>query len=244
MSWQWNLFCSKVECSFMIKAVIFDLDNTLVDFMLMKRQAIDAAINAMRDAGLKLSTDEIRERIDQIYKERGIEFQSVFDELLYREFSKIDYKILSAGVIAYRRAREAALVPYPHVTMTLIELSKMHIKLGVVSDAPAKEAWLRLCYLNFHYLFDAVVTFDDTGVRKPNPEPFRKILDMLQIQPAEAVMVGDWAERDVVGAAQVGMKTIFARYGNTFGTEVSNADYDIDDIKQVVDIVKEQNRKA
>jgi len=228
----------------MLKAVIFDLDNTLVDFMLMKNQAIDAAINAMRDAGLKLSTNEIRQRIDQIYKERGIEFQSVFDELLYREFSKVDHKILSAGVIAYRRAREAALVPYPHVTMTLIELSKMHIKLGVVSDAPAKEAWLRLCYLNFHHLFDAVVTYEDTGMRKPNPEPFRKILSMLQIQPSEAVMVGDWAERDVVGAAQVGMKTIFARYGNTFGTEVSNANYDIDDISQVIDIVQEQNRKV
>ncbi len=228
----------------MIKAVIFDLDNTLVDFMLMKRQAIDAAINAMRDAGLKLSNEEIRKGIDEIYEERGIEFQKVFDELLYREFSKIDYKILSAGVIAYRRARETALVPYPHVTMTLIELSKMHIKLGVVSDAPAKEAWLRLCYLNFHHLFDAVVTFEDTGRRKPNPEPFKKILDMLQMQPSEAMMVGDWAERDVVGAAQVGMKTIFARYGNTFGTEISNADYDIDDISQVIDIVKEQNQKV
>jgi putative hydrolase of the HAD superfamily len=228
----------------MLKAVIFDLDNTLVDFMLMKNQAIDAAINAMRDAGLKLSTNEIRQRIDQIYNERGIEFQSVFDELLYREFSKIDHKILSAGVIAYRRAREAALVPYPHVTMTLIKLSKMQLKLGVVSDAPGKEAWLRLCYLNFHHLFDAVVTFDDTGKRKPNPEPFRKILEMLQIKPVEALMVGDWAERDVLGAAQVGMKTVFARYGNTFGTEISNANYDIDDITQLIDIVKEENRNA
>jgi HAD superfamily hydrolase (TIGR02253 family) len=228
----------------MLKAVIFDLDNTLVDFMLMKKQAVDAAINAMRDAGLKLSTDEIRQRIDQIYNERGIEFQSVFDELLYHEFSKIDHKILSAGVIAYRRAREAALVPYPHVTMTLIKLSKMQLKLGVVSDAPGKEAWLRLCYLNFHHLFDAVVTFDDTGMRKPNPEPFRKVLEMLQIEPGEALMVGDWAERDVLGAAQVGMKTVFARYGNTFGTETSNANYDIDDITQVIDIVKEENRKV
>jgi HAD superfamily hydrolase (TIGR02253 family) len=228
----------------MLKAVIFDLDNTLVDFMLMKKQAIDAAINAMRDAGLKLSTDEIRRRIDQIYNERGIEFQSVFDELLYREFSKVDHKILSAGVIAYRRAREAALVPYPHVTMTLIKLSKMQLKLGVVSDAPGKEAWLRLCYLNFHHLFDAVVTFDDTGMRKPNPEPFRKVLEMLQIEPGEALMVGDWAERDVLGAAQVGMKTVFARYGNTFGTEISNANYDIDDITQLIDIVKEENRNV
>ena len=228
----------------MLKAVIFDLDNTLVDFMLMKNQAVDAAIHAMRDAGLKLSTNEIRQRIDQIYNERGIEFQSVFDELLYREFSKIDHKILSAGVIAYRRAREAALVPYPHVTMTLIKLSKMQLKLGVVSDAPGKEAWLRLCYLNFHHLFDAVVTFDDTGMRKPNPEPFRKVLEMLQIEPGEALMVGDWAERDVLGAAQVGMKTVFARYGNTFGTETSNANYDIDDITQLIDIVKEENRNV
>ena len=228
----------------MLKAVIFDLDNTLVDFMLMKNQAVDAAIHAMRDAGLKLSTNEIRQRIDQIYKERGIEFQSVFDELLYREFSKVDHKILSAGVIAYRRAREAALVPYPHVTMTLIRLSKMQLKLGVVSDAPGKEAWLRLCYLNFHHLFDAVVTFDDTGMRKPSPEPFRKVLEMLQIEPSEALMVGDWAERDVLGAAQVGMKTVFARYGNTFGTGTSNANYDIDDITQVIDIVKQENRNV
>jgi len=226
----------------MLKAVVFDLDNTLVDFMLMKRQAVDAAINAMRDAGFALSAEEIRRRIDEIYDERGIEFQSVFDELLYRQFSKIDYKILSAGVIAYRRAREAALVPYPHVTMTLIELSKMQMRLGVVSDAPAKEAWLRLTYLNFHHLFDAVVTFDDTGMRKPNPEPFRRVLATLKVQPSEALMIGDWAERDVVGAAQVGMKTVFARYGNTFGTRVSHADYDIDDITQLIEIVKKENR--
>jgi putative hydrolase of the HAD superfamily len=194
----------------MISAVVFDLDNTLVDFMLMKKQAVDAAIHAMRDAGLMLSFEEIQMRIDEIYKERGIEFQSVFDELLYREFSKIDYKILSAGIIAYRRAREAALVPYPHVMMTLIELSKLQLKLGVVSDAPAREAWLRLCYLNFHHLFDAVVTFEDTGKRKPHPDPFRKILKKLNVKPAEALMIGDWHERDVVGAAQVGMKTVFA----------------------------------
>jgi putative hydrolase of the HAD superfamily len=228
----------------MIKAVIFDLDNTLVDFMAMKRQAVDAAIHAMRDAGFKLSADEIRGRIDAIYKQRGIEFQSVFDELLYNEFSKIDYKILSAGVIAYRRAREAALVPYPHVYMTLMELTKMQIKLAVVSDAPAKEAWLRLCYLNLHHIIDVVVTFDDTGERKPNPGPFKKALERLHVRPSEALMVGDWAERDVVGAAQVGMKTIFARYGDTFGTLVSNADYDVDDVSLVIDIVRKENGQS
>ena len=226
----------------MIKAVVFDLDNTLVDFMLMKRQAIDAAINAMIDAGFNLSREDIQSRIDEIYKEKGMEFQSVFDHLLYNEFQKVDFKILSAGVIAYRRAREAALVPYPHVYMTLMELLKMGIRLAVVSDAPVREAWLRLTYLNFHHIFDHVVTFEDTGQRKPHEAPFRRALELLQVEPGEALMIGDWAERDVVGAAKVGMKTVFARYGDTFGTVESNADFEIDDIAELIEVVREENK--
>jgi len=225
----------------MIKAVIFDLDNTLVDFMLMKRQAIDAAVGAMIDAGLKLKRDDIHGRIDAIYKERGIEFQNVFDQLLYDEFNKVDFKILSAGVIAYRRAREAALVPYPHVYFTLMELLKLGLRLGVVSDAPAREAWLRLTYLNFHHIFDHVVTFDDTGERKPNAAPFKRALELLGVKGHESLMVGDWEERDVVGAAKVGMKTVFARYGDTFGTVESNADYEVNDIVELIEIVRNEN---
>jgi putative hydrolase of the HAD superfamily len=225
----------------MIKAVIFDLDNTLVDFMAMKRQAIDAAINAMIDAGLNLSPDEVKARIDEIYKERGMEFQNVFDQLLYDIFNKVDYKILSAGVISYRRAREAALVPYPHVYMTLMELLKRGIRLAVVSDAPGREAWLRLCYLNFHHIFHAVVTFDDTGERKPNPGPFRKALELLNVKPSEALMIGDWAERDMVGAANIGMKTVFARYGDTFGTVETHADYEVNDVKELLQILEKEN---
>lgn len=225
----------------MIRAVIFDLDNTLVDFMAMKRQAIEAAIQSMIDAGLELATDDVRGRIDAIYKERGIEFQNVFDQLLYDLFQKVDYKILSAGIIAYRRAREAALVPYPHVHLTLIGLLKRGLKLAVVSDAPAREAWLRLCSLNFHHLFDCVVTFDDSGERKPNPAPFRRALEELRVDPSEALMVGDWPERDVVGAAKLGIRTAFARYGDTFGTIDANADYELGDISALLPIVDSLN---
>ena len=104
----------------MIKAVIFDLDNTLVDFMSMKRQAVTAAITAMIDAGLGLTVPEAEERIDAIYKERGIEFQNVFDQLLYDVFQKVDYKILSAGIIAYRRAREARLCAGVHAAAAAV----------------------------------------------------------------------------------------------------------------------------
>jgi len=212
--------------------------------MAMKARAVDSAIAAMRDAGLKLSAEEIRSRIDAIYKERGIEFQNVFDELLFREFKYIDYKILCSGIIAYRRAREASLVTYPHVHATLITLAKMHLKLGVVSDAPAREAWMRLCYLNLHQLFDVVVTFDDSGERKPHPKPFLTALNALGVAPQDSIMIGDWAERDILGARQLGMKTVFARYGDTFGTEHPNADYEITDVAELITIVNTLNGQS
>jgi putative hydrolase of the HAD superfamily len=197
----------------------------------------------MIDAGLTLTPEEVQTRIDTIYKERGMEFQNVFDHLLYDVFQKVDHKILSAGIIAYRKAREAALVPYPHVNMTLVELIKRGIKLAVVSDAPGREAWLRLCYLNFHHMFDCVVTFDDSGERKPSPVPFRLALKGLGVEAHEALMVGDWAERDIVGAAQVGITTVFARYGDTFGTVETNADYEIKDISEMLRVIDAENTK-
>jgi putative hydrolase of the HAD superfamily len=225
----------------MIKAVIFDLDNTLVDFMRMKHNAVEAAIKAMIDSGLDLPDNVIREKIDEIYNEKGIEYQQVFDNLLHFFLGKVDYKILSAAIVAYRTAREAELNTYPKVIPTLIRLIKMGIKLGVVSDAPSREAWLRLSYIGLHHIFDAIVTFDDSGERKPSPVPFNLILERLGVKPEEALMIGDWAERDVDGAKAVGMKTAFARYGDTFNTEVHNADYEIREVSEVINIIIQEN---
>ena len=225
----------------MINAIIFDLDNTLVDFMKMKRRAIEEAIPAMIDAGLNMKADEASKMIDGIYKEQGIEYQQVFDMFLTNVLKKVDYKILSAGIVAYRRAREAALIPYPHVYSTMNKLTKMRIKMGILSDAPVKEAWLRLASLNFHHIMDAVVTFDDTGERKPNAAPFLKVLERLEVKPENALMVGDWAERDIIGAAKVGMKTAFAKYGDTFNTESHTADFELNDISELIGIIIKEN---
>ena len=225
----------------MIRAIVFDLDNTLTDFMRMKESAIQAAMDGMIDAGFKISREDLRGRIDAIYRERGLEFQQVFDELLAAELGQIDPKILASGIVAYRRARESTLVLYPHVQMTLLELTKRGIRLGVVSDAPRMQVWMRLCALSLQHVFDAVVTFDDTRERKPSAAPFREVLNRLDVVPEQSLMVGDWAERDVVGGKSLGMKTVFARYGDTFDTGESGADYDVDDIWQLVGIVDELN---
>ena len=225
----------------MIKAIIFDLDNTLVDFMLLKERAIEAAINAMVDSGLDIDFVSAKKLIDEIYNEEGIEYQQVFDKMLLRLYSKVDYKILSAGIVAYRSAREAALKPYPKVFPTLIELIKYGLKLAVVSDAPAREAWLRLSYINFQHLFDVVITFEDTYQKKPSPAPFNLALQKLGLKAEECLMIGDWAERDVVGAKAVGMKTVFARYGDTFNTVNPGSDYDINCISELLNIIKKEN---
>jgi len=226
----------------MIKLVIFDLDNTLTDFVRMKEVSIEAAIQAMIDAGLLVPPDRIREEILKIYGDEGIEYQKVFNRLLVNLIGEVDYKILAAGIVGYRRAREAALVLYPHVKMTLIQLLSRGLKLAVISDAPRQEAWLRLCYLQLHHMFDMVITYEDTGEYKPSPAPFRMVLDRMGIKAGEALMVGDWPERDIVGAAELGIRTVFARYGDTFGTKESGADFEIEDAYALVKIVEDLNK--
>ena len=225
----------------MIRAIIFDLDNTLLDFVKMKQFAVKAAITAMIEAGLNVDEEKAYKDIFDLYVSKGWENQQVFDDYLNQTVGNVSYKILAAGIVSYRRAREATLLVYPNVNKTLIELIKMGIQLSVVSDAPSREAWMRLYYLNLHHVFDPVLTFDDTGVRKPSPKPFEMALEIMKSTPDEVLMIGDWPERDVVGAKQIGIKTIFARYGDTFGTVDSGADWDVNDIYELVDIVKEVN---
>ena len=224
----------------MINAVIFDFDNTLMDFMKMKRAAVESAVDGMIDAGLLIKKDEMVEKIYKVYTAEGIEDQQIFDKVLLNEFGKVDYKILAAGIIGYRRAKEGTLALYPHVHLTLTGLARMGLKMAVVSDAPRLPVWLRICGLGLQHYFDAVVTSDDAGFKKPHSKPFLMALEKLNVVPAEAIMLGDWIERDMVGAKKVGLKTVFARYGDISQAKESGADYDIDDVSQLLDIVAKE----
>ncbi|MBC8450834.1 HAD-IA family hydrolase [bacterium] len=223
----------------MLKAIIFDLDNTLTDFMRMKTVSIDAAIESMIDAGLPMSATETRTKLFEIYDREGIEDQRVFDRFLEEQYGEIDPKIHTAAVLGYRRGREYTLVLYPHVKKTLLALAKRGLKLAVLSDAPRYQAWSRLCYLGLEHFFDHVITFEDTNVRKPDPAPFMKACDVLNVGPDEVIMIGDWPERDMVGGKGVGIKTVYAKYGDTSGATTSGADYEVDDISQLIAIVDE-----
>lgn len=84
--------------------------------------------------------------------------------------------------------------------------------------------------------FDAVVTYDDTGRRKPAKEPFLLICEKLGVKPQECLMLGDWPERDVQGGKLAGMKTCLAKYGQV---RPAKADYQIKAFKGLLDVVEE-----
>ena len=225
----------------MIKAVVFDLDNTLLDFMKMKHIAVKAAVSSMIFSGLDIDQDVAIKKIYSIYDSQGYEYQEVFDSFLKDTIGKIDYKILASGIIAYKKAKESSLMLYKNVDETLLSLTRMGLKLGVISDAPSREAWVRICSVNLEHTFDAVITLHDKGIHKPSPEPFKEAIKSLDVKAQETLMVGDWPERDIIGAKNVGMKTAFAKYGDTFDTKNSGADYVLEDISDLINIINKIN---
>ncbi len=219
-----------------VKAIIFDLDNTLIDFTKMKKEATEAAIEAMIDAGLKIEKKKALRMINRLYEKYGIEYQKVFDKLLWKIVGKVDKKILAAGVVAYRRVKEGYVEPYPNVIPTLIELIRRGYKLGIISDAPAFQAWSRLAGMKLMHFFDFVIAFEETKRRKPNQLPFKLAVKKLKLKPNEIMMVGDDPRRDIAGAKKIGMVTVLAKYGQVFKARVK-PDFEINDISELLKIL-------
>ncbi|ODS42642.1 MAG: hypothetical protein MSIBF_04895 [Candidatus Altiarchaeales archaeon IMC4] len=226
-----------------IKAILFDLDNTLLDFMKFKKEATKAAASAMIKAGLAGEKNELSEKLFEFYLSHGIESNDAFEKYLLKEFGAVDCRVLAAGVNAYLKEKYLHLLPYPHTAETLAQLKKMGIKLAVVTDGVRLKAWMRLCEAGLDGYFDAVVTHEDTGKKKPSKEPFLEACRQLKIEPAQCLMVGDWPERDIEGAKALGMKTCIVKYARAAGGP-AGADYEIQNPKEILNIIGENRRCA
>jgi HAD superfamily hydrolase (TIGR02253 family) len=220
----------------MLKAVLFDLDNTLIDFMKMKRFSCEAAISAMVDGGLPMDKEKAYKKLFDLYGVHGIEHQQIFQKFLKKETGRVDYRILSKGIAAYRKVQSGFLEPYPNVRSTLLVLKTKGLKLGVVSDAPKLKAWLRLAEMNLTEFFDFVVALDDTGKLKPHKLPFEAALKEVMLNPEEILFVGDNPGRDIAGAKKAGMKTALAKYGQLFPDGKEKPDFVLGDIKELLKI--------
>jgi HAD superfamily hydrolase (TIGR02253 family) len=234
---QFNRYINQAQkYYFMIKAVLFDLDNTLIDFWKMKKVSCSAAIDAMIGAGLNVDHDKAFKILFKLYDKHGLEEKKIFQKVLKQLTGNIDYKVLANGIVAYRRVRTGFLEPYPNVDYILMKLKAKGIKLGIITDAPRLKAWIRLASIKLSNYFDIVVTFEDTGQLKPSKKPFEIALNKFNLDPEECLMIGDWPERDIKGAKSIGMKTCFARYGNP-QIKKSHADYEISNFKDILKII-------
>lgn len=201
-----------VLCDPMFKAIIFDLDDTLIDFFNLKVNSLNAAVKAMIKAGLPLQEKESMRALFDLYKEHNIEDREILNKFLEKHH-KLDYRILCHGINAYRITQKKFFKPYDGVIPTLKKLKKRNnLKLAILSDAPNFKVWLRLVEAGIDEFFDIVIGFDDSGHKKPSPIPFKLALQKLNLGPQEILYVGDWPERDIAGAKIVGFKTCLATY--------------------------------
>ncbi|MBN1940548.1 MAG: HAD-IA family hydrolase, partial [Candidatus Diapherotrites archaeon] len=150
-------------------------------------------------------------------------------------------KILAGAIAAYRRTKAGNLIPYPHVRSTLIKLKELGLKLAIVSDAPRMQAWLRLAEMGLSDFFDTVVTFDDTGEKKPSAKPFEAVIQKLGVKPSQIIFIGDDLEKDVAGAQNTGMKSALAKYGAskyTLTNDKIKPDFELESLRDLLAVLK------
>ncbi|MFQ5474960.1 MAG: HAD family hydrolase [Candidatus Nanoarchaeia archaeon] len=197
----------------MVKGIIFDVDNTLVDFYRMKNLSVSESIDAMIDAGLDMKKEKALKVLHEIFNELGLEAHQIYQKFSKKVLGKVDHKIVAAAIVAHKSVWNGFLHTYPGVISTLIQLKKRGLKLGVVSDAAKLHVFERLYGMRIGEFFDVVVTHDDTHKFKPARRPFVHALKIMKLKPEECIMLGDWLKGDVGGAKKMGMTACLARYG-------------------------------
>lgn len=183
------------------RAVIFDLDGTLID----SDPDIRAALNRVLAAeGLApLSTAEVQSMIGdgaKVLLERGFAARG----------SQPEPRHLAAFLADYEANSVVETVPYPGIVAALEALAAAGHRLGVCTNKPVAAARHVLARLGLDKYFAAVTGGDSTPFRKPDPKHLAATL--AQLGASRAVMIGDH-ENDINAAAGLGIPSIFVTWG-------------------------------
>jgi putative hydrolase of the HAD superfamily len=212
--------------------LIFDMDNTLFDLYAAKMHACRSVVSFLGkgDAGTLFSYF--------LRKAGGFE-----DPASIRDFM-VDYSVYDPDFYLectrlYNHEKLKHIVPYHGVASTLKFFRDAGFRMAVVTDALRPEAELRLGHTGLTRFFDPVVTADLTGFRKPSTLPFLYALMKLGVRAADTVLVGDSPTRDIAPGVILGMRTVYARYGDRFSRkkESGGADHAIDEFCDLPGII-------
>jgi len=186
-----------------LRAVLFDLDGTLLDTapdmvgalnaLRQERQLAPLSYAAIRSAVSHGAARVVKAGFPDADPESQLQLQERFLEI-------------------YRGALSRETRLFPGMDAVLDELAGLKIKSGIVTN---KAAWLTeplLADLRLRARFACVVSGDTVAERKPHPLPLLHAAALAEVTPAECIYVGD-AERDVQAAHRAGMPALVANYG-------------------------------
>jgi pyrophosphatase PpaX len=184
-----------------VNAVLFDLDGTLLDTI----DLLLASVRwAFRDRSGRVPTTE--EWI------AGIGTPLASQMRVYATDDR-DLATLIDGYREYQRAHHDELTrAYVDAIETVATLRQTGYRTGVVTSKASDIANRSLTYVGLDRYLDVIVGFDSTDRHKPDPEPVRYALDVLQVPASEAVFVGD-SPHDMFAGNAAGVITVGALWG-------------------------------
>jgi putative hydrolase of the HAD superfamily len=215
-----------------IKAVIFDMDNTLFDFVEAKLRACKAVVELVGE------TEEM-ELIDYFLASgKGIEtLENIADYLKDRNLYTDE--TYDKSVEVYERVKLDSIEAYDGVRETLEELKTRGLTLALVTDADEDNAMKRLNKTDLKKYFDIFISTDMTGKKKPAPDGLLLAIEKLGLKTEEIILVGDSLRRDIDPAKKLGMVTVYAAYGdrNFLEWKRTNADFIVDHVSELIGII-------
>lgn len=183
----------------MIKAIIFDLDGTLVDSV---DYHTEAWVKAFEKYGYDFSFDRLREQIG-----KGSEF--IIGELLPQdEAEKFESDIAGYRKQYYQANLLEKVKPFPKVKELFATIKGDGIKVVLASSARKETIEHYKKLLDIENLIDGATSTDDVAKSKPEPDIFAAALKKLEgIDPQEVIVVGD-SPYDAIAASKIGLRTI------------------------------------
>ncbi|MBS7614716.1 TIGR02253 family HAD-type hydrolase [Candidatus Bathyarchaeota archaeon] len=226
-----------------IKAVIFDIEDTLYDSSLQMRMTRLNAVRAMIEAGLPIDLETGYKILEEIVAKYGPHYTKHFDSLLERLGLRWNPAVIAAGVVAYRETSDVYLKPFPDTIPTLVKLRDQKYKLGIVSDGRSVKQWQKLIQLGVHHLFHSVVIAEDLKTDVLSVKHFAKCLENLEAKPQEAVYVSSRPNKEIQCANEAGIITARIRQGDSAIEEPvkpgAKAMYEITRLSEIIETLSE-----
>jgi len=225
-----------------IKAVIFDLDDTLYD---CTGSLIDAsrrrAAKALVEAGLPCSEEAVYQLQKELTEKYG-PYHLIFNEIVSKY--NADTTLVTIAYKAYNSSEVSEIKPFPYVISTLKELKEKGCKLFLLTVGVHERQEKKINILGLKPYFDEIV-ISDQEIGLPLEDCMRDLVGRHDINFGEAVMVGDRVREELRIAKSLGMTTIQMLHGRFKNEPAVNdcdkPDYKIKRIFQITTILQLQN---